>query len=173
MTQRIDWLGLKWDHKDEGALYGTDLGPLYIYYGCVAQDSCRIPISGNRICPWLFSLTLEPFSSYCLALSSLDVRICVWSYCRFLCQIWVLSLEGLFSEGKWGGGESERKERKKRWSESCSHDERINRSRKKQTPQNLCRLTWIYTHISVLPPIPKNPILINFEVCFFLKWRDS
>lgn len=48
----------------------------------------------------LFCLTLGLFFSYWLALSSLDVRICVWSYCSFLCQILLFSLEGLLFSQK-------------------------------------------------------------------------
>jgi hypothetical protein len=48
MVHRINWPGLK--SKRSKRLYGSDLGPLHICYGCVAQCSCEIPYSGSRGC---------------------------------------------------------------------------------------------------------------------------
>lgn len=64
-------------------------------------------------------LLLGPFSSYRVPLFSLDIRVYAYTYCDLLCDMRLMSLEGLlfffFSEKKqkrkgseredfWGGG---------------------------------------------------------------------
>ena len=36
-------------NQQSGSLYGSDIGPLHIRYGCVAMCSCRAPNSGNGL----------------------------------------------------------------------------------------------------------------------------
>lgn len=73
-------------------------------------EFCGTPNSGNRSYFWLFHLFLEPFPFYLVALSGLDIRICVWSYCivSYLISVWLISLGGLFfSKRKWRRNGSE------------------------------------------------------------------
>ena len=43
------------------------------------------------------------FPSIWVALSSLDVMVCAWSYCSLLCHVWLVSLNGLlWVEGREG-----------------------------------------------------------------------
>ena len=84
-------------------LHGSVLGPLHICYSGVASCFYRTPNSGDGV-----SLTLLPAleTSYWVASPTLDMRVCVWSYCILLCHVWLMSLGGLiFSgvrlEGEW------------------------------------------------------------------------
>lgn len=55
---------------------------------------------------------MEPFSSYRVALSSLDVRYEVGLIVAYICSAWLMSLGRMvFSEGilgEWGGGGGEK-----------------------------------------------------------------
>lgn len=69
---------------------------------------------------------LRPFTSYWAALSNLDMRLCVKSYCKFkCCFFFIISLRGLlFSEGKWRkssyGGEGTCGRGKEVWIVACN-----------------------------------------------------
>ena len=67
------------------SLCGLDVHSLCICYDCEDYCSSEIPNSGSRGCLQLFCQPLELLFSYWVALPSLDVRICVWSYCNLLC----------------------------------------------------------------------------------------
>lgn len=51
----------KLNHQSEN-LHGIDLGPVHIFYSCVARSFCRSPIRGSRDCIWLGYLLLESFT---------------------------------------------------------------------------------------------------------------
>ena len=81
--------------------------------------SCGTSNSGNGHGASLTILSIGHFSSYWVALSSLDMRIYACSYCNFLCHVPLISLGGLdffFSEresrsrrkGRPGEGEVEK-----------------------------------------------------------------
>lgn len=45
---------------------------------------------------------MEHFLQYWVALSSLDVMVCAWSYYSLVCHVHLMSLgDLLFSEGRW------------------------------------------------------------------------
>lgn len=88
----------------------SDLGPLCICYGCIDWYSCA-PSSRRMGYLWLFCLLLGPFPFYWVTSSSLDVRLCAWSYWSLLWHISLMSLGNLlFSEGRWMEGGSGGKE---------------------------------------------------------------
>lgn len=76
-------------------LFGSELGPLHVPYGCVAWCSYGNFNSGTEDCPWLFFLNLESFSSYRVTLSSFERRVCACSYCNLSSHVWLISLVGL------------------------------------------------------------------------------
>jgi hypothetical protein len=78
-------------------LHGSSLGLLFILCGCLACIFVgQLTVRGGM------SLTLlEPLFSPWVASSSLDIRVCVWSY--NFCHVQLISLKGLlFSEEKKG-----------------------------------------------------------------------
>lgn len=94
-----------WSGYMSQRLHGSALGPLHICYGCVPWCSCGTPNSASGRCLWLFCQLLGPFSSYWVALPSLDMRVTAWSYCILLCHVWLMSLGDLL----FSGGEKRRK----------------------------------------------------------------
>ena len=132
---RLNWLRLMGESQGSGSLQGSDLGPLYIYYGWVAWCSCRNLISGRRNCP-----TCGPFFYGRVALFSLDVLVCVWFYCSLLCCACLISLGGLlFSERRQkqrrvgsGGEEKEGKSVGRGGRGNCGQDERRIKTLKKR-----------------------------------------
>lgn len=113
---RVNWLGLMGDCRDHGltqvlCIYdmaerlGVLVGILTAGVGAVL-DSC---------------LLVGALSSYWVVSSSLDERVCAWSYCSLLCQVWMLFLGGLlFSGGRWRGCGSAGE---KRWCVETGHVE--------------------------------------------------
>jgi hypothetical protein len=58
---------------------------------------------GTRAVPDIFFLLVSPFSSYWVALPSLDMMVSDWSYCCLL-YVWLISLEDLlFPDGRHRG----------------------------------------------------------------------
>lgn len=67
---------------------------------------------GAGTVPDSLALLVKSISSFYVALSSLDVMLCAWSYCSLLYCVWLMSLGGLFfSEGirDRSGGEGRRR----------------------------------------------------------------
>ena len=95
---------LKWQAQDP---HGSVPGPLNICYGYLAWGFfSETPSNGNR---YIFDsyLSLRLFSSYWVALSSLQRRAFSLSYCILFYFVCLSSLRGqLFSEEEmgWGGG---------------------------------------------------------------------
>lgn len=75
------------------------------------------PNSGSRVFLTLLS-ALGIFSYYCIALSSLDMGVCAYSYCILLCYVQMMSMgDLLFSERKWRRNESGEEGRWEEWRE--------------------------------------------------------
>lgn len=83
---------------DGDCLHGTTLCILHICDRCWLGVLCEILTLGPGLCLTLLS-TLRTFSSYCLALSSLNIWICVLSYWILLCLIGLLFLGDLLISG--------------------------------------------------------------------------
>jgi hypothetical protein len=61
--------------------HGADLGSLHICYSYIAWCSCGTPNSGSRGLSLALLHTMgTPFFSYCVASSSLHMRVCDQSY---------------------------------------------------------------------------------------------
>lgn len=123
---RIIWQGLTrlLEIKDPVAVWPRFL---YLYYDWVAWCTRGIPNSGSRGYLWLFCLLAEPFPPTGLPCPALMVW--AWSYCSWLCWVWLMSMEGRLSYCIWReaevvlrerGGREEMGEREGR--ENCSWD---------------------------------------------------
>lgn len=83
--------------------YGSKLGPLHVRYSCVAWCSCGLLTMGVGLSLTLL-FALGTFSSHWVASSSLDLRVCTWSY--ILGHAWLILLGGcsfLKGNGKGSG----------------------------------------------------------------------
>lgn len=113
------------------SLYGSVLGPLHVYYACVAWSSCGTPDSGSGRYLWLFACSWDPAlpnGQPYLALTEFVPLLIVSCY-----VIWLISLGGLLSsEGKQksgGGGNC---------SQDILYEIRINLKKEREHAKELC-----------------------------------
>jgi hypothetical protein len=88
-----------------GSLYGSNIGPLHLWYVgmCMVCCSCGIPYSRS----WGFLWPLPAFEKLFFLLGCLIQFRCesmCLSYCRSLCHTCLLFLEGLLFWRRCGGG---------------------------------------------------------------------
>ena len=98
---------LPWAHRSSqrqsGSLYGSDLGPLHIWYGCVAWTSCETPSSGSGRYLWVFHLFYRPFSSYWVASSSFHMRFYSLLHLVMACLVDITWRPAFFQKGNQEG----------------------------------------------------------------------